>query len=100
MTSSVQENACPCGGHIFVVITPEAEAVWEGAEDLGRGRGRLMHVCLAVLGPMEMAFCLKSICSQKRTLSPGFVDGFCGGVLFEFLSSALQAAFTLSDIMT
>lgn len=44
MTSSVQENACPCGGHIFVVITPEAEAVWEGAEDLGRGRGRLMHV--------------------------------------------------------
>lgn len=34
-----------------------------------------------------------------RALSPGSVDGFCGWMLFEFLSSVLQAAFTLSNIM-
>lgn len=46
-------NACQCGGHTFVVITREAAAVLcAGAEDLGRGRGSLMHVsgCLGANG--------------------------------------------------
>lgn len=38
-------NARQCGGHTFVVIMPEADAV--PAQELktwGRGRGSLMHV--------------------------------------------------------
>lgn len=37
-------DACQCGEHTFVVITPAADYVCTGAEDLGRGRGSLMHV--------------------------------------------------------
>lgn len=48
-----------------------------------------MTVCtrLVIPGPMEVAFCLKSVHVAKGEQCPGFVDGFWGCVLVEFLPS-------------
>lgn len=43
--------------------------------------------CLVIPGPIEMAFCLKSVHGVKQEQCTGLWVGFCGCVLVGFLPS-------------
>lgn len=85
------------GGHTYVLITPEADAVYRSRRTRERvwlsARGWLS------LGQWRWLSALSLHIGPDENNTQGLWTRFCGCVLVESLPSALQTASTLSNII-